>query len=73
MLIIQIRYKSNYRKPEKVVGITEQFDDFIAVLDAIFPGYFNGLISAWAVGLFQNILLVIPVSGVRGTGRGRAF
>ena len=55
------------------MGITEQFDDFIAVLDAIFPDYFNGLISAWVVGLFKNILLMIPVSGIRGTGRGRVF
>ena len=55
------------------MGITEQFDDFIAVLDAIFPDYFNGLISAWVVGLFKNILLIIPVSGIRGTGRGRVF
>ena len=62
-----------HRKPEKVVGITEQFDDFIAVLDAIFPGYFNGLISAWAVGLFKNILLMIPVIRIRRTGRGRVF
>ena len=39
-------------KHGKVVGITEQFDDFIAVLDAIFPDFFNGLISAWKAGLF---------------------
>ena len=55
------------------MGITEQFDDFIAVLDAIFPGYFNGLISAWVVGMFKNISLMILVSGIRGTGRGRVF
>ena len=30
-----------------VVGITEQFDDFLSVLDTLFPSYFNGISTAW--------------------------
>ena len=32
-----------------IVGITEQIDDFVTVLEKVFPTYFKGLNHVWII------------------------